>query len=103
MKTVKGILVRIKYAYRALKEINRPHLGDIVIYKTVPCFLIQGVMAPYWDLLPEHELDKTRRTIWKYVHESHFRLEPLYKRFKSSFMFTYKFYMSNWYLIDINR
>jgi hypothetical protein len=101
-KTIYGLIVKMIYASRALKAINRPHLGDVVTYKKVPCFLIQGVSAPYWDLLPLSEMDKqNRRTRWNDVHESLFKLDPLYLRFKSSFMFTYDFYMKNWYSIDL--
>lgn len=100
---IKSIIVKTRYAILALKAINRPHLGDTVTYKNTPCFLIQGVAAPFWDLLPIHEMDKPRRTIWHRVHEDLFKLEPLHKRFKSSFMFTYKFYMSTWYGIDIRK
>jgi hypothetical protein len=104
VKHFKGLLIKLKYAYRALKAINRPHLGDVVIYKNVPCFLIQGVRAPYWDLLPLSEMDKQNsRTRWNGVHEDLFQLEPLHKRFKQSFMFTYDFYMKNWYQIEINN
>jgi hypothetical protein len=104
MKTIKGFLVRLKYIYRALKEINSPHLGDVVTYKNTPCFLIQGVRAPYWDLMPLSEMDKrNHRTRWNDVHEQHFKLDPIYKRFWFSFRFTYDFYMRSWYSIDINR
>jgi len=99
---IKGFVIKLKYAWFAIRQINRPHLGDIVIYKKTECFLIQGVMSPYWDLLPINEMVKqNQRTIWKHVHESDFKLEPIWKRFKKSFLFTYNFYMGYWYTIDL--
>lgn len=89
----------------ALRSINRPHLGDVVIYDDVECSLIQGVASPYWDMIPmiKENFELDRRVIFKRIHENDFKLQPLWKRFKFSFMFTYNFYMSNWYRIDIDK
>lgn len=100
---MKGLLIKLKYAYFALCKINRPHLGDIVTYKNVECLLIQGVQSPYWDLIPISEMEKQRRTRWNQVHEDLFKLQPLHKRFKKSFMFTWDFFMGYWYRIDLNK
>jgi hypothetical protein len=81
----------------ALRCIKRPHLGDTVTYFGTYYILLQGCQAPYWDLLDKHRNRLNR------IHEDNFRLQPLWKRFRFSFMFIYKFYMSNWYSIDIRR
>lgn len=93
------------YAYRALNAIKQPHLGDIVMYKGKKHQLIQGVNNPYWnliDLSPEN-MGKSKRDIEKDVHVSQFKLQPLYKRFRFLFMFTYKFLMGYWFSIEVNK
>ncbi|MFW6225353.1 MAG: hypothetical protein ACOC3V_00175 [bacterium] len=102
---MRKIYVKLQYTKIALLKINNPHLGDVVIYNNTKCLLIQGVSKPYWNLLPltKENLEKSTRETFKHVHENKFKLKPMYKRFISSFNFTYKFYMSYWYDIDINK
>ena len=45
MGVVRRIEVRVRYAFKSLKVINNPHLGDKVIYKGIECSLIQGVAS----------------------------------------------------------
>lgn len=105
MKLFRKFEVKIRYAIYALKQINRPHLGDIVVYEGKEHALIQGMNSPMWDLmcLDKENLKRPKRKIEKNVHEANFKLQPLYKRFVYSFMFSYKFQMNSWYLIDINK
>lgn len=98
MKTLISIYVRLIYAFRALKQIRNPHLGDIVYYQGFKYSLIQGVAAPYWDLF-----DHKDRIRVNSIHESKFRLQPLWCRFFFSFRFTYRFYMTSWYGIDVRH
>jgi hypothetical protein len=102
---MRKLQVKILYAIQALKCINNPHLGDKVKYKGIDCSLIQGVRNPYWNLLPltEENLAKNKRDVYRDVHVNDFELQPLRKRFRFSFMFTYKFLMQNWYSIDIRK
>ncbi len=104
-KIIRKINVKLQYIIKALKDINNSHLGDIVLYNNTKCCLIQGVQNPYWDLLPliKENLSKTKREIYKHIHKDDFKLQPLYKRFNFSFMFTYNFLMKNWYNIDIKQ
>ncbi len=99
------IRVRIKYVIKSICEINKPKLGDTVYYHGEKCALIQGVNNPFWDLLPltKENLDKPKRDIYKGVYVDNFKMRPLYKRFKFSFLSTYKFLMDNWYSIDIRK
>lgn len=101
----RSIIVKLQYVYIALRNINKPHLGDFVMYKGVECSLIQGVNNPYWDLLPmtDENLKKSKRDIYRHVHKKDFKLEPFWKRFALSFLYTYNFYMVNWYDIDIRN
>lgn len=96
MKTIIGLYVRLIYVKRALKQIRRPHLGDIVFYQGKTCQLLQGACSPYWDLWHEEE-----RTRINSVHEGQFQMQPLYHRFWFSFRFTYRFYMRSWHTIDV--
>lgn len=96
MKIIIGIYVRLIYAYWALKCIRQPHLGDKVFYWRRWHFLTQGVNKPYWDLW-----QPATRTMEHSIHESKFKLQPLYRRFWFSFKYTYRFYMQSWYRIDV--
>lgn len=95
-KAFAGVFVRLVYAMRALKQIRQPHLGDIVYYQGTRYFLIQGVRAPYWDLF-----DAKYNLRMDSIHYSKFRLQSLWRRFFFSFWFTYRFYMRNWFDIDV--
>jgi hypothetical protein len=96
MKTLIGLYVRLIYAYRALQQIKRPHLGDNVTYQGKEYVLIQGVCAPYWDLF-----DWDERARLSSIHESKFQLQPLWRRLFFSFGFTYRFYIRSWFDIDV--
>lgn len=100
MKTLIGIYVRLIYAYRALKQINRPHLGDIVYYQGERYTLFQGVRAPYWDMVRTEDIYRITASS---IHESKFKLQPLWRRFFFSFRFTYRFYMGYWFDIDVRN
>lgn len=100
MKIIICIYVRLIYAIRALQQINRPHLGDIVTYKGEKYQLYQGVRAPYWDMV---RIEGIYRITASSIHESKFQMQPLYRRFWFSFRFTYRFYMGSWYGIDVRQ
>ena len=97
MKLLIKFYVKLIYAIRAIKNIGRPKLGDIVTYKGERYVLIQGVADPLWDLFNR---EKGRIN---YVPKDQFELQPLYKRFWFSFTFTYRFFMGYWYMIDVNN
>lgn len=99
---MRKLIVKINYAIWAFKRMNRPHLGDVVIYKGERCFLIQGVANPYWDLLPlsEENLAKPKRDIYRHVHISEFKMDNSIKRKVWAFKESYKFKMQNWFSID---
>jgi hypothetical protein len=90
------VCVRLVYIFRALKQINQPHLGDVAYYQGFKYHLIQGVAAPYWDLF-----DMKARIRVNSIHVSKFRLQPLWRRFFFSFRFTYRFYIRYWFDIDV--
>lgn len=104
-KVLIGLYVKLVFAFRALKAINSPHLGDVVMYKGKRHVLNQGVNNPYWDLidLSPDNIAKPIRDVEKQIHVSQFKLQPLYRRFRFSFMFTYKFLMGYWYSIELNN
>jgi hypothetical protein len=86
-----------KYVWYSLKVIKSPKIGDQVTHKGEDCILIQGVQNPYWDLLPTRKdnLDKPKREVYKSVHEDDYQLQPMWRRFKFSFMSRYRWYMMN--------
>lgn len=96
MKTLRKLVVLIQYGLFALKRINRPHIGDIVIYKGKSAMLIQGAMDPYWSLMQDNErVDKVHVSEFKLMFPINGRVE----RFRESL----KFQMGYWYLIDTNK
>lgn len=101
----RSINVKLQYVRVALRKINMPHIGDLVMYKGIECTLIQGVAKPRWDLLPmtKENLAKDKRDIFRFIHEDEFEMQPLWKRAKFAFSSTYRFYMQNWYSIDMNQ
>ena len=102
---MKKLRIKLIYVIRALRAINRPHLGDKVIYDGIECILIQGVASPYWDMIPltKENLSLNRRVRFNRIHEKDFKLEPIWKRFGFSFRHTYRFYMRNWFDIDLRN
>lgn len=102
MKFLRRIEVKLNYAIWALKRINKPHLGDVVMYKNEKCSLIQGVSDPYWNLLPlnKENLAKSKRDIYKHIHVSEFKLEKSFRRYWWAFKTSYKFKMGYWFRID---
>lgn len=104
-KLIRGLYCKYQYIKIALRDINKPKLGDIVYYNNIKCSLIQGAQDPYWDLMPltEENLSKQKRDRYSRVYISDFKMESFYKRFKFSFMFTYNFYMEFWYSMDIRK
>lgn len=113
-KNIRALVVRLMYVMYALKNINKPHLGDVVTYKGLQCMLIQGVQNPFWDLWYEGTPiairdvdqvlgdDETKERL-NHIHKDDFKLQPLWKRFKFSFLSSYEFQMSNWYSIDVQK
>ena len=99
---IKSILVKARYVRVSLKEMRKPHLGDVVTYQGERCSLIQGRNAPRWNLLPmtKENLDRSKREVYREIHERDFKLDPLYKRGWWAFGTMYRFLMSNWYHID---
>ena len=99
---MRKIIVKIKYAIWAFKKINKPHIGDVVVYESQKCFLIQGVSNPYWNLIPisNENLNKPKRDIFRRVHIGEFCLNKSFKRKMWAFKQSYKFRIDNWLLID---
>jgi hypothetical protein len=99
---MRKLVVKILYVIYAFKKINKPHIGDTVMYIGFPCMLIQGVANPYWDLMPltDANMKKEKREVFRYIHVSDFKLENTLKRKYWAFHQSYKFKMQNWFMID---
>lgn len=95
-----GLYVRATYCRRAIRDISKLKLGDSVSYDGNEWFTYQGVADPYWKItrLSEHG----NRLVLS-IHKDHLQMQPLWRRFSFSFMSTYRFFMSNWYQIDVKN
>jgi len=102
---LRKINVTIQYILFSLEQVNKPKIGDVVLYNGVECRLVTRVSGNCWDLSPQtkENLVRSQRIIHKLVDVDDFHMQSLIKRFFFSFLFTYKFLMSNWYLIDISK
>ena len=83
----------IKIIFLSLKWIPNINLGDIVLYEGKRWCVMQGVMAPTWEI---QVVDSFER---KSVHESLFKKEATVKNYFGSFKSAYQFYMTSWYRI----
>jgi hypothetical protein len=102
MKELRKLIVKVAYIIYALKKVSKPHIGDEVIYQKERCILIQGVNDPNWDLMPssEENFNFPIRIIYKNIHTSKFKLDRSFKRHYWAFKDSYRFKISNWFLID---
>lgn len=95
---MREIEVKARYFLWSLTRINKPHLGDIVIYNGSEYCLIQGVSDPRWDLL---EMSTSNRI--NGVNKKHFKLKKFFKGRFERILSSYDFQMKNWFRIDINK
>lgn len=51
----------------------------------------------------KENLDKDKRTVYKFIHRDKFKLQNLVFRFLFSFNFSFNFLKSNWFSIDIRN
>jgi hypothetical protein len=98
-KFFRKIEVRILYLIFSFKRINKPHIGDLVIFNGFECHLVQGASDPYWSLV---SLSK-EGTRFDMIHRNKFRLSYKPKDLFYRLKYDYDFLMSYWYKIDINR
>lgn len=92
-----GLYVRATYCRRALRDINKLKIADLVKYDGAWWHTYQGVSDPFWKIVTW--TGETQQT--KTIHKQDLKMQPLWKRFFFSFNHTYRFYMSNWYQIDV--
>lgn len=95
-RRIAGKYVQMIYVLRALHKINNLKLGDSVQFEGKWFVAIQGVADPIWTIFSPDGVSMQ-------VDKSLLRQQPLYKRFRQSFMHTYRFYMNSWYSIDVNN
>lgn len=93
------LVVKLKYAYYALKNVKRLKLGEVVKYDGLEVTTIQGVADPYWDVLYVNEKGERQRI--NRIHKS--ELKQSYSLSAISFRFNshYKFLMGYWFSIDV--
>ena len=63
----------------------------------------EQLWKPYYIFEKDIEynnLNKEKRDIYKSIHVNNFKMQPLWKRFKFSFISGYKFQMTCWYMVD---
>lgn len=92
--------LKAKHLLKSLKETNEIHIGDAVRYLEQDFFVNNGVACPYWDIVPlEWGADGKRKSLR--IHRHDFK-KYFWKNIKRSMLFHYRFYMDNWYAIDLN-
>lgn len=92
--------LKIKHFIISIKESRKIHIGDRVNYNGEILFVNNGVCYPYWDLVPlEFDADGKRKSIR--VHQKELKRKLSFSNLKYGLLFHYKFYMSNWYEIDL--
>ncbi len=101
-KEIVGLYLRTRALARSVRQVNRVHLMDEVIYNGKKCFVNNGVSAPVWDLCEkEWNLDGTRNTYR--VHENNFKKIRSYRNLKNDLLHNYDWYMLYWYKIDLRK
>ena len=93
--TLRGVIVWVQYLLWAIKRINEPHLGDMVVYQDKKYFLTQGVMKPYWDMVELNGGSSLKR-----VHEDDFKLCNPIQGYYQRLVTSIRFQLSSWYFID---
>jgi len=96
--SIVGLYVRAIYAWRALKQIDKPHLGGIVTYRGEKCRLYQGVYSPKW-----HLSSAATGEIFKFVPVPEFELDRSLRGRWAAFKSSYDFWMAYWFTIDVRR
>lgn len=94
---MRKLVVKLMYVLWALKRINRPHLGDVVVNSGKTYTLIQGVQSPYWDMIQHTHIGNIRINN---VHKSTFKLKHPIKGRIERIKQSYEFQMRNWFSID---
>ncbi len=101
-KILYGFILRSKALLVSLKQVNKVHLMDSVIYDGKKCFVNNGVSAPIWDLCEEElKSDGTRNTYR--VHENDFKKIRSFRNLKNDLLYHYGWYMTCWYRIDLRN
>lgn len=100
-KSIIELVVKAKYAYYSLKNINRLKLGELVKYDGLDVVTIQGVANPYWDVLFTHKDGKRERI--NNIHKSELKQGYNWSSLKFRFNSHYNFLMGYWFQIDVNN
>lgn len=102
-KLLYGVFLRIRALVISIKQVNKVHLMDQVIYDGKECFVNNGASAPVWDLCEEAvNLHTGKRNTYK-VHEKDFKKVRSLKNLKNDLFYHYNWYMTYWYSIDLRR
>jgi len=93
-----SMIVKLKYAYYSIKNINKLKLGEHVKYDGMNVTTIQGVAAPYWDVIVINSKGEKERI--NRIHKSELKQSYSFSSIKFRFDSHYKFLMSYWHRID---
>lgn len=94
---LKGLVIRARFAFLALKASTRICLGDLVWYKGKRWVVGNGVTCPTWTLYLYNYMGTAQDR--RDVHESEFRKVRTPWNYWCSFRSQYSFYMTSWYSI----
>ena len=101
-RKVFGLYLRIKSITRSIKQVNKVHIMDDVIYDGKECFVNNGTSAPIWDLCETKKRSDGTRNTYR-VHENHFKKVKSLYNLKNDLFHIHEWYMRNWYRIDLEN
>ena len=97
-KVIKSFLLKIRFFYLGFKNIDKLNIGDEVIFNNKKYYLsslkyIDLVDGEYWSMIREETNEYEIHSLKEIK-----KIKNL-KNIKNAILITYRFYMTNWYLI----
>lgn len=101
-KIILGIYLKAKHLIESIKDFNKFHIGDNVIYEGKEYFINNGTAYPFWDICPK-EFDRYGKRKSVKVHQNSFKKSYDLWTIKNSLFNHYYWYMNNWYEIELRE
>lgn len=97
---MKRILLKIRFLYLGIKNINKLNIGDIVVYNNEKYWL-SSYKSTYGDGSHNWSMINLKNGKYEIHNEKDFKKVHSLKNIKNAINGTYQFYMTNWYGIMI--
>lgn len=92
---MKSILLKIRYLYLGIKNINKLNIGDIVVYNNENYWL-SSYKSTYGDGSDNWSMVNLKTNKYEIHNEKDFKKIKSFKNIKNAIKGTYRFYMINW-------